>query len=291
MLDCAHTYTPCMSLIRAIMEQSMELDELDQKIKTMPQLPSVVMELIDAVNKELTDLATLEEIISKDPVLSAKVLSIANSPFYGLGGQVSNIGHACMVLGFHTIKNIVTAVGAMSTLDKSQINRLDLVAQWQRSMNTAVASKIIAKKLSLDQDGAFVAALLHDIGELVLDIYYPEKFEEALEMADKQQCTQFEAEETILGFDHAIVGSRLATYWNLPKLIVNAIEYHHRPNVSEASDLAAVIFVAEGMVKQLPVESLPVEIMNKIKLKPEELEESLPEITEAIKATTETVSV
>jgi len=210
----------------------------------LPPLSESVNEAIAIFNSDYVDYDLIEEKVSKDLSLTIRILKVANSPFYGFSGKINSIKHASMLLGMHTTRNIVLSAGVMASLRKDKDGGLDLNAQWQHSASTGAVSRILAQAVGVDEAEAFTAGLLHDIGKMVLDIFFTADYEPVLNYRESQNCDLKSAEESILGFSHATVGARVATYWKLPEVIVNSCEYHHDPLAQEASAFAQITYMA-----------------------------------------------
>lgn len=230
-----------------------KLSDLEREIDRLPPLSEAVNEAIAIFNSDYVDYDLIESKISKDPSLTVSILKVANSPFYGFSGKISNIKHACMLLGMHITRNIVLAAGVMTNFQKDKAGGgLNLNAQWQHSESTAVVSQLLAKTIGIDEAEAFTAGLLHDIGKMVLDVFFTDDYKPVLNYWKSQKCDLKSAEEKILGFNHSIVGARVAAHWRLPELIVNSCEYHHNPLAQEASVLAQVTYVANVISHNSP---------------------------------------
>jgi len=271
---------------------TLELTRLEESIKKLPPLPAAVTEVMEILNREEVHFALLDERIGNDPILAARVLTVANSPFYGFGGKIDSIKQACMILGFHTTRNIVMAVGVMSKFDAEQFLRLDLKALWQHSLGTGISAKVLSRHVGVDPEQAFVSGLLHDIGKMVLNMFYSEDYSAVLDYRDEHNCLLLEAENSILGFNHAIVGSLMAHHWKIPDEIINAIKYHHTPEDEQAMPVARLLHVADIVCRKLEIGNggdaqIPVlhtGVMEKIGLDDKLIEQSSIEIKELIVA-------
>ena len=267
-----------------------EFSQLEESIKNLPQLPASVTEAMEILNREEVHFPLLEEKIGSEPALAARILTVANPPFYGFGGKINSIKQACMVLGFHTTRNIVMAAGVMSEFDTAHFQRLDLKALWQHSLGCGIAAKVLAKKTGLDPEQAFSAGLLHDIGKMVLNIFYSEDYTKVLDYRDEHDCPLIEAEEQVLGFNHAIVGSLMAKRWTLPDDIISAIEHHHQPESEQATPLARLLHVADVISRSLKIGNsgdthiplLNPDTLLQLGLEEQDIEQATPEIETSI---------
>jgi len=230
---------------------TIELSDLEQDIEKLPPLSEAVNEAIAVFNSEYVDYDLIEEKVNRDPPLTVRILKVANSPFYGFAGKISNIKHASMILGIPTTRNIVLSAGVMETLNKDRDSGLDFDALWRHSASTGVIAKALAKAAGVAEAEAFTAGLLHDIGKMVLDIFFTTEYEPVLHYRESHGGDLKSAEQEILGFNHAVVGARVAAYWKLPDTIVNACEYHHNPLAQEASPLAQLTYLANSLYHNL----------------------------------------
>jgi putative nucleotidyltransferase with HDIG domain len=223
---------------------TISIENLDSVLNNVPLLPATVSEVYQALQDENINMVDIEHLLNRDPGLATRVLRIANSPFYGLSGRIDNIKDACVVLGLHTTRNIVLAAGVMKHLGNGKSNHLDLIALWQHAIGTGVAAKVLAREARINPEMVYTAGLLHDIGKVVLDIYFPEEYSSVIEYRDSHSCPLSDAEQAILGFDHTLVGAKIAHRWSLPASITEAIEQHHSTDVEKTTKEANLVQVA-----------------------------------------------
>ena len=226
---------------------------LDKEIQQLPSLSTIVMEVLQLLDQGDVDLPALMKKIGQDQALAARVLRVVNSPFYGFPSHIGSLKDAGMMLGVHSLRNIVTAASIMGHFppgDDESFNRLSF---WQHSIGTGVAAKVLARQCGLDQEVAFTAGLLHDIGKLVMAVYFPADFAQVLAWRDEQDCLLKDAEQAVLGFDHTLVGIRVAKKWKLPELIMAAIYYHHKPASKPDAPFAALAHVADILCRGLEI--------------------------------------
>ncbi|NML59905.1 HDOD domain-containing protein [Massilia sp. RP-1-19] len=224
--------------------------EVARNIRDLPALPTVVLELIKTFDQPDVDIARLADTISHDQALAARTLRVANSSFYGLASKVKTINQAIMVLGFDTVRSLVSAGAIVHTLPGNG-GHLDPARFWRHSMATAVCARSIARRTRLNQDYAFLSGLLHDIGRLVLATRFPQQYAAAMAWRDRHDAWQVEAEQQVLGIDHQQVGLMLAETWKFPLLIQRAIGFHHAPAVDDLGDVPSIVHVANAIVHAL----------------------------------------
>jgi diguanylate cyclase (GGDEF)-like protein len=187
------------------------------------------MQVLDLAQKEDVDIAEIARVISRDPALSSKILRTVNSSFYGRSQHVSTISHALVILGLQSVKTLVLGFSLVSNLSKNKNKGFKHVAYWKHSIFGATAAKTVSTRLHLvQQEEAFLAALLADIGMLVLDIVMPDKYGEICERA----TSHFDlapAESAEIQCTHADVGALLAEQWKLPPVLATPILFSHNP--------------------------------------------------------------
>jgi putative nucleotidyltransferase with HDIG domain len=226
------------------------IESILKESNALPSLPAVVIELQKCLDADNTGAKQLAEKISRDQALSAKTLRLANSPFYSMQCAVSTIKQAVSVLGFDSVRTMVTTAGIVNAFVASQLPKeFDFENFWRHSLATGMCAKTLARFCDVDPDQAFMAGLMHDIGKLVLARAHPEKFMEAIRYAEAQSCPISKAEKAMFDFDHAAVGAQLAKTWNFPVAIQRAIEEHESPSMpQERNSLVALIHVANALV-------------------------------------------
>ncbi|MHC4871566.1 MAG: HDOD domain-containing protein [Planctomycetota bacterium] len=223
------------------------LDSLAGSIKSIPTLPEVYCKVSDMLENPKVSASSVAEIISRDPSLTAKLLKLVNSAFYGLPQQVSTLTHALVLMGFSTVKSLILTMGLTDIFkasDNADFSRADF---WAHCFGTGMMAKSIALRMRLNNvEEIFIQGLLHDIGKIVLDKYAHEEFNKVLTFTRENDCLFVEAEEKILGFTHAEVGAITVKTWNLPDNICNSVKYHHNPLAADnTSEEAALMNLAD----------------------------------------------
>ncbi|WP_418789963.1 HDOD domain-containing protein [Phosphitispora sp. TUW77] len=227
----------------------LSLDDVVQKVEELPALPHVTYRVLELTSKPDTSLNQLSDIITQDQVLTAKVLRMANSVYYGFARRIFGITEALLILGFSTVRNLVMAASVYNVMDREvQGYFLPKGELWKHSMSTALIGRSLSKKIGYEfPDQAFVAGLLHDIGKLILNTYMTQKFEDVISKVAAENIPFMLAEQQILGFDHAVIGSTVAEKWNLPFELVEAIANHHTPALAKYNPkLTSIIHVADA---------------------------------------------
>ena len=208
------------------LEGQEKLDTLIRHIHTLPSLPRVIVEIMQSFNNDNIDTSTLARQIESDLGIVAKVLRVANSPFFGLSGQIGSIFEAIVVVGFNNLRGLVTSAAIINILPK-QLKTFDLQAFWQHSIRTAVCARLLAKPVGIDQEAAFTAGLLHDIGILVIGMHFSEAMEKNGMQFDTGTPESLQIEHDVIGMEHATLGGEVAKHWHFPEPIQQAISQHH----------------------------------------------------------------
>lgn len=233
------------------MNSSLTLEEVVANLEDLPSLPAVVMELLNSIDQENVDISVLAKKVSHDQALTAKTLRLANSSLYGLQIKATTIQQAITYLGFQTTRNLITAAAVTGCFPEGRCEGFDDKAFWHHSIATAACAKVLARQIRFNQDYAFTAGLLHDIGRLVLVSCFPQHYQRVLSYRAANDCYLLEAERAVLGIDHIGAGLALADHWNFSDTMRLAIAGHHEPEAPGAGFLAAIIHVANAVVHAL----------------------------------------
>jgi putative nucleotidyltransferase with HDIG domain len=232
------------------MTTMVELTQVVQRLRDLPALPSVVLDLIGTFGREDVDVATLAEKMSRDQAMAAKILRLANSSFYGLPSRVKTVKQAIVVLGFDSARALAVATNVIDRFGDGR-HRVDVAFFWRHSIATALCARSLARHAGLDQDAAFIGGLLHDIGRLVLAISFPEQYAQVTAECEHSDARLGAVERRVLGVDHERAGQLLAEKWKFPPLIQRAIGRHHAPDAADLGDIPGVVHVANGLVHAL----------------------------------------
>src|SRR5215211_2449179 len=156
-----------------------QLIERIRQCPNLPSLPAIAMQVLELAQKPEVDIAEIARIICKDPAMSGKILRTVNSSFYGRSQHVSAISHALVILGLQSVKTLVLGFSLVTNLTKNKSKGFKHITYWKRSIYSATAARAIAAKINIvQQEEAFLAALLQDIGMLVLDQVMPDEYGE-----------------------------------------------------------------------------------------------------------------
>ena len=220
-----------------------------KSVRDLPPMPQTVIKAREIMSDPHSDFKSLADLFETDQAIAAKVLKLANSPYYGMGGKVSSIQHASVVLGYKTLGELITMGGTSSLLGKNLDGYgLDAGALWKHSLAVAFGAKMIAemKEPSLMND-AFTSGLIHDAGKLILDRYVAERWQLIEDFMGNDGVTFLDAEKSILELDHPEAAFEVCGVWNIPRPLTTAIRYHHHPTRSHENMLAYIIHVADAI--------------------------------------------
>ncbi len=222
-----------------------EIRRIIRDTTSLPTLPGVVSKLASLADSNKASAHEIARVVSSDQVLSAKVLRLVNSPFYGFSGRVSTISNALILLGINVIKSLALSSSIFEMMEKNTIGL------WEHSLGCGVAANCIAKKLQLpESEEISTAALLHDIGKAIIKIKLEEDYELLLSEIRLKDVTMLEAERDLLATDHAEIGELLARSWYLPEKLIEPIACHHNVEKSGAHMIkTAVVHMADVLVK------------------------------------------
>jgi len=205
--------------------------EIIKSIKKLPTLPIIFEKILETIDDPRSSANELQEIIKNDQSITAKILNMANSAYYGYSKRVSSLSRAVVILGFDMVKNIALSVSIFSMFPyKNSKSYFDKEKFWLHAIACGYLGKMIAEKTNYyEPDKAFIACLLHDIGKVVLDSYFGDDYHKAMKIKAKENISIREAEEKVIDLDHTEVGYFLGEKWDFPDELLSAIRYHHYP--------------------------------------------------------------
>ncbi len=237
------------------LENSRRIETLLSSITNLPAIPYIINEVNKIIEDPSASAAKLAQIINKDQALVTKILSLANSPLYGIPRRVATIDFAIIILGFNHIKNIIIALSMIDAFKSIKGEYFDQQKYWIHSLIVATLSKKIADDLGHRTGGeVFTAGLLHDLGIPIIFKYFNKEFIEIVQEANRTDKSIFETEKEILGLDHTDVGKFLIDKWNLPYSLANSVLYHHAPSKSKTDAvLPAIIHLADIVTQRLEI--------------------------------------
>ncbi|NWJ39934.1 MAG: HDOD domain-containing protein [Geothrix sp.] len=215
-------------------------------IDRLPNVPEVYVELKQALSREESDPRVLGEIIQKDPGMTAKILKLVNSAFFGLRRTINHPQEAVAYLGIDIVKTLVLSNSIFQQSQPFQTRTFGISDVWHHSMAVAAGAKAIAQAEGLDrvlQEEAFVGGILHDVGVLILASNFPDLYNRAVELVTEEHVLLPTAEQEMFGVTHAEVGAYLLGLWGLPAGILKIVSLHHRPHAFESEGMCSAMAV------------------------------------------------
>ena len=278
----------------------MEANKIAAAIRSFPGMPGTAVKLLGLIDDPAMRVSQIEEILRHDPGLTANVLRLANSAYFGIPSKVGSIRQAVILLGLKRLIQMVIAACVSAIMDKS-VPGYDLPPGelWRHSIAASVAAEGLVKVLEVDAaEEIFTAALLHDVGKLVLGDFVKDEFKQ-IETAVSQGISFEMAEKIVLGTNHADVGARILTKWLLPLEIVNAVQFHHAPEASEQhSSMLDIVHVANFISMMIGIgigrdglqHEPSAEVTERLGLKPAHLEKVASQTMEWVKEFSEVLN-
>lgn len=223
--------------------------EIADRAINLPAFPRVVNDILETLDDDNATLGALVQFVECDPVITARVLSVANSA--ALAGrhqaQLRDVNMAVSLIGLSRVKEIVLAVSLAEFARKSRMSAYF----WEHSVAVAITAQELGRFKHISADYAMVSGLLHDIGQLWMARFYPLEFQMVRTAVNVSERGIIEVERQYFGMDHCEIGGELATLWGLPERVIAAIRYHHDPSPALAEKLVDLIHVAEVLSNAL----------------------------------------
>lgn len=217
----------------------MKLEDLFKQPQALPAIPKIVHELIDSFNNESILIEEITDKLSKDPVLSARLLRLANSAYYHVSRTVGTVDDAVMMLGFVTVRTLVISSGL--TRGFKPMPGINLPDFWRYSMQAAATARWLAKKTSNNTDQAFTLGLMHGIGQLIMHAGMAEAMFQIDKEADPLDVRRFGMESGTFGYHFGNVGAELARQWKFPPSFATALDQFDNPMGHNPPDPMALI--------------------------------------------------
>jgi putative nucleotidyltransferase with HDIG domain len=268
------------------MDREQIKQEIYAHIDEIPTIPVVIARLLGMLSDSNVKVSELTKVISGDPALTAKVLGVANSAYYGFSQQIASLDRAVALLGLNMVKSLALSIGVMQNLPKVEdMQNLSAQGLWLHSLAVATVAKELSLRLGkpAEEDHLFVVGLLHDVGKIVLMHYFKRYYQLILAKTQGQGASAlYRAEQGVMGFDHGEVGAILLNRWKFPKQVVLPIHCHHLGAISRQVDQidVAIVKVADvipqvvGMGEHGNEEAEPIDptAMKLLKLTPQDIE-------------------
>jgi len=232
-----------------------DLVDHETELATFPGIYFRIKEILDSPSSSAADIA---RVVSTDVGLSAKLLKLVNSPFYGFADTIDSIAHAVSLVGIKEISTLALGISTINFFKDIPPELMDMKTFWRHSLSCGILSRLIsmrAKKThrDIEPDRLFTAGLLHDVGRLIIFKKQPYASVQALLYARENMIPLVDAESEVLGFDHTEIADLLLSEWNFPVAITTAIVNHHDPKSASNPKEAAIIQIADNLTNAVEI--------------------------------------
>lgn len=237
------------------MSAALDLMDLPRRVAELPPMPAALTEVLKALGDGHLSTLHCVALIEHDPALSARMLRLANSAFYGRAGSIGSISAAVSLLGLRTVAGVLTAASLRGSLQIDPRAGFSLERHWRHAVGSALACSSLAPALGLDPSEAFLAGLMHDIGQLIVVALAPEAWVEIRRLQAETGASIDTLERKMLGATHTELGEMVAQRWHFPSPIVRAIASPHgewpADDTSPPTDLASLVQSTDPIVHAL----------------------------------------
>lgn len=229
----------------------MSFEALFDNASRLPSIPKILQELILSFSDSEIDMESIAKKVALEPVLTAKILRVANSARYGSPRKISSVQEATVLLGYSAVRQIVLACGLVDSLDIPP--SVDKTKFWHKAFSVAGCSKWLCQYSGRnentydDADTVFTAGLIHSTGELLMYVVYPDKAKEVSALVE-QQDSLFNAQEKVYGYTHCAVGEELAKRWRFPDPICTALAQQHAPLTFTPPSILAMVLRSATLI-------------------------------------------
>jgi HD-like signal output (HDOD) protein len=227
-------------------EMLARLDRLDVQL---PEVPSLVYELNEIIADPMSSAGDVAQVVNKSPSLTATLLKIVNSAFFGFRSKIDSIPRAIMLIGSKELTSLAMGITIMETFRTIPREVIDVASLLEHNLACGMVARIMAAHGNMiHTEQIFVSGMLHDIGRLVLCKYFPQNARYAFAAAAESGDSLLAAERRVLGCTHVQLGKRLLRKWKLPYALENSVAYHHQPSASPDPEMAVMLQMADMIV-------------------------------------------
>ncbi|HXH61023.1 MAG TPA: HDOD domain-containing protein [Fimbriimonadaceae bacterium] len=225
---------------------------IEKAMVDLPALPTALMQVVKATEKETVSTSEIEELISAEPAIATKLLKVVNSAYFGMPREVSSINQAIAILGMQQVRNLALSIGVLNALHSTNAHIEGHQRRfWERSFGAAACATMIAKQHGIgnkDRELVFIGGLLHDIGSLFLLTQFTTPYLNILRLSEEREVPASDLEQSALHVDHARLGGMLGDKWNFPPAVTELIAAHHEPDSVSGNENLNCVHCAERVV-------------------------------------------
>jgi putative nucleotidyltransferase with HDIG domain len=216
----------------------MMMDKILKSMDHIPAFPITIMKVREMLRDEDYSVNAMVDLIKYDQAMAANIMKMGNSAYFGSRQRIGTLRDAVIYLGRNNLIRIVQTAGVSRFFKHKGRGYVEQANElWKHSVAVALMSQILARKVLKGEDEKlYLAALLHDVGKMVMGEFVYDSFEKISRIVAEEGYSFIEAEKKVIGIDHAELGGKIAERWNFPKEIVDALAYHHRPDLMEQND-------------------------------------------------------
>ncbi len=269
------------------------LENIVSEVDELPALPQIVTRVMELTEDPDSTAFDIQAVLNQDQAMTAQVLRLANSVYYGYSRRIATVTDAIILIGFNAVRSIVLAASVSKILKKELKGyAMDEGELWKHSQCSAVFARILAKKIRFRSvELAYTATLLHDIGKLILNSFMCDTYQQVIDVVNEEKIPFNEVEDNIFGYNHAVLGGKVAEKWKLPDDLTEAITCHHEPGKAVINpQLTAIVHVADAATMQMGLGlgvdgllyPLDQDAMDLLEIKDSDLEEIMAEIVDIL---------
>jgi putative nucleotidyltransferase with HDIG domain len=227
----------------------MIIDSILKSVDMIPAFPAAIQKVSELLRDEDYEVADVVNVIKHDQAIAANIIKISNSAYFGARQKIKTIHDAVVYLGQKQLTRAVQTAGISKIYQKGGKGYASQAKDfWEHAVAVALMSQILCRKIQGREDPIlYTAALLHDVGKVIMGEYVHEYFQKIIGRVHERKCSFLEAEEEFIGINHANLGGRIAEHWNFPSEIRDAIAYHHRPDLleDEGNTMASLVYLSD----------------------------------------------
>jgi len=234
-------------------------EEVIGHIDNIPGFNATVAKVIQLANDPMYNPKDLIQTIILDPILTAEILKLINSAYFGIPSSITSLNRAVVMLGINTVKNLALSSSLLSSIKmRNNFQWFTSDEFWAHSLGVGVGAKILAGKVGVsrpDREEYFIAGLLHDMGKIIPVQYYPDQYAKVIDPEYKPELSQIEKEVEAFGIGHAELGYLMTKKWELPDILTSSVNSHHKIDFSgdDCDRISAVVHLADSICNSMEI--------------------------------------